>query len=159
MFLQQLVNAFTIGGIYALVGVGYTLVYGVLGLINFAHGSIYTWGAFFSFTLVKYLDIPFGWAFLLSMLLTGLLGLIVERIGYHPVRKSTTIIQIVSVFGVSIILDNVAMIIWGTSSKAFPALEISKMWEVGSVRISPIQLIIIGLALTIMVFLYILVFK
>ena len=159
MFLQQMVNAFTMGGIYALVGVGYTLVYGVLGLINFAHGSLYTWGAFFSFTLVTYLNVPFVWAFLISMILTGGLGVIVERTGYFPVRKSTTIIQIVSVFGVSIILDNVAMIIWGTSSRSFPTLEISRMWEVGRVRISPIQLLIMGLALVIMAFLYILVFK
>ncbi len=159
MFLQQLVNALAVGGVYSLVGVGYTLVYGVLGLINFAHGAIYTWGAFFSFTLVTYFHIPFGLAFLLSMLLTSILGVMVERTGYFPVRKSSTIIQIVSVFGISIILDNLAMIIWGTSSKALPALGISRMWNVGIVKISPIQLIIMGLALVIMVFLYILVFK
>lgn len=159
MFFQQLVNALTIGGVYALIGVGYTLVFGVLGLINFAHGSIYTWGAFIAFTLIVYLGIPFGWAFLLSMLLTALLGVVIERIGYYPMRKASLNCQIVSVLAISIILDNVAMKIWGTISRPFPTIKMSNVWNIGSIKISFLQLLIIGSALFLMLFLYILVYK
>lgn len=159
MVLQQLINAFTLGGVYALVGVGYTLVFGVLYLINFAHGSIYTWGAFFAFTLMTYAGLSFGWTFIVGMLLTALLGIVVERVGYYPVRKSPFMSQIVSVLAVSIILDNLAMLIWGSSARPVPAVKISETLVFGDVRISLLQMLIIGLAFLIMVFLYLLVYK
>jgi branched-chain amino acid transport system permease protein len=159
MFLQQVINSLTLGGVYALVAVGYTLVYGVLGLINFSHGSIYTWGAFFAFTLMAYCGFSFGLTFVLAMVLTSLLGLIIERLGYYPVRKSPVVSQIVSVVAVSIILDNLAMIIWGSSSLPFPAVNLPDVMSFGDIRISLLQCLIIGLAVSLMVFLYGLVYK
>ena len=106
MFLQQVINGLTLGAVYALVAVGYTLVYGVLGLINFAHGSIYTWGAFFAFTLLAYTGLPFPVAFLLAMAATALVGAIIKRMAYFPLRKSPLMSQIVAVLGISIVMDN-----------------------------------------------------
>lgn len=159
MFLQQVINSLTLGGVYALIAVGYTLVYGVLGLINFAHGSIYTWGAFIAFTLMTYGGLSFGWTFILTMALTAVLGLVIERLGYYPVRKSPLVSQIVSVLGVSIILDNLAMIIWGSASKPFPAVQMPTLLTIGNVNISMLQFLIMGLALLIMIFLYVLVYR
>ena len=88
MFLQQLINSITIGGVYSLVAVGYTLVYGVLSLTNFSHGAIYTWGGYFAFTVMAYMHLPFGAALAGSIILTAMLGFVVERVGYYPVRKS-----------------------------------------------------------------------
>lgn len=159
MFLQQAINGLTLGAVYALVAVGYTLVYGVLGLINFAHGSIYTWGAFFSFTLLAYTGIPFEMAFLLAMAATALVGVIVERTAYFPLRTSPLVSQIVSVLAVSIIMDNVAMLIWGSVPRPFPAVMGSQVWTLGSIRLSLLQCLIMGLAVFLMAVLFILVYK
>lgn len=159
MFLQQVINSITIGGVYSLVAVGYTLVYGVLGLINFSHGSIYTFGAFFAYTLMAKMGLPFGAAFVGSMLLTSMLGFVVERAGYYPVRKSPVISQIVSVVAVSIILDNAAMLIWGSASKSFPTVSLPKAFSIGTVNVSLMQVLIIALAFVIMLFLFFLVYK
>jgi len=88
VFWQQVVNGLTLGGVYALVAIGYTLVYGVLGVINFAHGSIYTLGAYLAFTAVVVLHLPFPLAFLFSLVLTALAGIVVERTGYFPLRNA-----------------------------------------------------------------------
>ena len=158
MFLQQAINGLTLGGVYALVAVGYTLVYGVMGLINFAHGSIYTWGAFFAFTLMVVFKLNFGLAFVLAMGATALLGILVERVAYWPLRKSPLVSQLVSVLAVSMIMDNLAMLIWGSVPRPFPSV-FESVWNIGGVRLSLLQGLIMGLAVTIMALLYVLIYK
>jgi branched-chain amino acid transport system permease protein len=159
VFWQQVINGLTIGGVYALVAVGYTLVYGVLGMINFAHGSIYTLGAYFAFTAVVMLHMPFWLAFLFALSLTALAGILVERTGYFPLRNASVETQIICIFGLSIVLDNAIRLIWGAQPRAFPADLFPNRFLVSGLVISPVQLIIIFFALAIMGLLYLLVYR
>jgi branched-chain amino acid transport system permease protein len=159
VFWQQVVNGLTLGGVYALVAIGYTLVYGVLGMINFAHGSIYTLGAYLAFTAVVVLHLPFPLAFLFSLVLTALAGIVVERTGYFPLRNASVETQIICIFGLSIVLDNTIMLVWGATPKAFPADLFPTHYQFGELILSPVQIIIILFALAIMGALYLLVYR
>jgi len=159
MFLQQLINSITLGGIYSLVAVGYTLVYGVLSLTNFSHGAIYTWGGYLAFTVMAYMHLPFAAALVGSIILTAMLGFVVERVGYYPMRKSPLESQMVGIVAISIILDNAAMLIYGSAAKPFPTIPVPKAFSIGSVEISLLQVLIILLALGIMSFLFLLVYR
>lgn len=159
MFISQVLNGLMIGGVYALVAIGYTLVYGVLGMINFAHGSIYTLGAYFAFTGVVFLHLPFPVAFLFSLICTAAAGIIVERTGYFPLRHATVENQIICIFGISIVLDNIIMLVWGTVPKAFPSDIIPDKILVAGVNIPTVQTLILSLAVLIMILLYLLVYR
>jgi branched-chain amino acid transport system permease protein len=159
MFLSQVLNGITIGGVYALVAIGYTLVYGVLGMINFAHGSIYTLGAYFAFTAIAYLHLPFPLAFLFSLVCTAAAGILVERTGYFPLRNASVENQIICIYGLSIVLDNIIMLVWGTVPKAFPSDIVPNKILVAGVQIAPLQFIILGMAILIMILLYLLVYR
>ena len=158
MFVQQVMNGLTIGGVYALVAVGYTLVYGVLGMINFAHGSVYTLGAYFAFTGVVLLNLPLPLAFLFSLVCTAFVGVLVERTGYFPLRRATVENQIICIYGLSIVLDNIIMLVWGTVPKAFPSNVIPAHIQVSGIQVAPLQILILGLAIVIMLLLYFLVY-
>jgi branched-chain amino acid transport system permease protein len=159
MFIQQVMNGLTIGGVYALVAIGYTLVYGVLGMINFAHGSIYTLGAYFAFTAVVYLNFPFPLAFLFSLICTAAAGILVERTGYFPLRNATVENQIICIYGLSIVLDNIIMLVWGTVPRAFPSDILPNRIILAGVTIAPLQILIFGLTVLIMLLLYTLVYR
>lgn len=119
MFINQLVNGLTIGSIYGLVGLGFALVYSVLGLINFAHGQIYMMGAFFGYSCVMLLGINFYLSIIIASLLCLALGLIIERFAYKPIRKYSTVTQMVSSLAIGIVLQNIAMLIWGSQTFSF----------------------------------------
>lgn len=120
-FAQQLVNGLTLGGVYALIALGYTLVYGVLQILNFAHGDVYMIGAFLGY----FVEIALGGPahsrvpvpvmifimFAVSIIGTGLLGMVIERFAYRPLRKSTRIAPLISALGVSILLQNAALLL------------------------------------------------
>lgn len=128
-FIQQLTIGLAIGGIYALVALGYTMVYGVLKLINFAHGDLFTLGAYLGFTLLvsfgltDRIGVGAGLAIcvVLVMGLSALAGHIMERAAYRPLRKSGRLSAVVSALGVSIFLQNAIMLIWGAKGLAYPA--------------------------------------
>jgi branched-chain amino acid transport system permease protein len=120
LFLQQLVNGLTIGGIYALIAVGYTMVYGVIQLINFAHGEIYMLGAFFAVTFIVGLGMPFYLAFVLAMLCGAVCGMLLDLIAYRPLRLSPRLACLITAIGMSIFLQNLAMLIWGSRPRPFP---------------------------------------
>jgi len=120
LFLQQLVNGLIIGGIYAMIAVGYTMIYGVIQLINFAHGEIYMLGAFFAVTFISFLGLPFFAAFLLSMICCAICGMFLDVLAYRPLRESPRLAALITAIGMSIFLQNLAMIIWGSRQKPFP---------------------------------------
>lgn len=129
VFIQQLTNGLAVGGIYALIALGYTMVYGVLKLINFAHGDLFALGAYLGFTLL----VSFGLtgligtapAILLCVLmvmgLSALMGYMLERTAYRPLRKSDRLSAVVSALGASIFFQNAIMLIWGGRYRAYPA--------------------------------------
>lgn len=111
-FLEQIMNGLVLGGIYALIAVGYTMVYGIIQLINFAHGEIFMFGAYFAFTLVTFLDIPFWIALPMSMILCAVLGMIIDVIAYRPLRDASRLSALITAIGMSIGLQNLAQLIW-----------------------------------------------
>src|SRR5690554_6127765 len=100
-FLQQAINGLSIGSIYALIALGYTMVYGIIKLINFAHGEIFMFGSYMGMIAITVLNLPFYVAFIFSMITTAVLGIIIERVAYKPLRKSSRIAALITAIGVS----------------------------------------------------------
>ena len=119
-FSQQLINALVLGGIYALIAVGYTMVYGIIELINFAHGEIFMLGAYLAFALVTVFGIPFWIAVPISMLLCAGIGMLMDLVAYRPLRNAPRLSALITAIGVSIGLQNLARIIWGARQRPFP---------------------------------------
>src|SRR5689334_1025859 len=164
-FLQQLVNGVTWGSVYALIALGYTMVYGILRLINFAHGDIYMLGAFVGLYASQWLhagESPTPLKALLvlltSMLLCALLGMLIERFAYKPVRKSPRLSALITAIGVSLLLENGGVLLFGASPRFFPQIIPSKNLDLGmGVVLSNQQLIVLTVSLTLMVLLRFLV--
>ena len=121
LLATQIVNALTLGGIYALIAVGYTMVYGIIKLINFAHGEIYMMGAFTGILLVG-VGVPFFLALPASMVLCALLGIFIDRLAYRPLRTAPRLSALITAIGVSLFLQNLAMLMWSASERPFPDL-------------------------------------
>jgi branched-chain amino acid transport system permease protein len=155
LFLQQLVNGLVIGGIYAMIAVGYTMIYGVIQLINFAHGEIYALGAFFCLTFIAFLGLPFYLALLLSMACCAVCGMLLDIVAYRPLRLSPRLAALITAIGMSIFLQNLIMIIWGSRPKPFPHGSLPGYFEktaltLGGVNLSWFHLFIFGLTLFMM---------
>jgi len=119
VFWQQLVNWINLGAMYALLAIGYTMVYGIVKLINFAHGEIFMTGAFFTWWFMTAYSIPFPVASLMGIMLATLLGVGIERIAYRPLRDAPRFAVVISVLGMSIFLQNMARIVWGAEFQVF----------------------------------------
>jgi branched-chain amino acid transport system permease protein len=157
-FLQQLINGIAWGSIYALIALGYTMVYGVLRLINFAHGDVYMVGAFAGFYAVRWLNMGeeptlFGAVvvFLFSMLVCALLGFVIERGAYKPLRKAPRLTALITAIGVSLFLENAGQLIFGADPKFFPQI-ITKQDVIssGGIILTNQQLIVIAVSLFLM---------
>jgi branched-chain amino acid transport system permease protein len=158
-FLQQLINGVAWGSIYALIALGYTMVYGVLRLINFAHGDVYMVGAFAGFYAVRWLNMGeeptlFGAVivFLFSMLVCALLGFVIERGAYKPLRKAPRLTALITAIGVSLFLENAGQLIFGADPKFFPQI-ITKQDVIssGGIILTNQQLIVVAVSLFLMV--------
>lgn len=158
MLLQQLMNGLLLGAIYALVALGYTLSYGVLKLINFAHGDIFMVGAFVAYTVSMWSRLPFLATFLLAMAGAALVGVLVERFAYRPLRKANRSTQLISTLGMSIVLQNLAMLIWGSHTLRFPTVLPTSTFNLGPATVSTIQILVVGVALLLMVALRLLIY-
>jgi len=163
---QQVVNGLTVGSIYALVALGYTMVYGVLKMINFAHGDLFALGAYLALTLFGVTTAASsgsGWLALLVVALAvalavGVAGLAAERIAYRPLRHAGRLPPLVSALGVSVFLQNGIMLVWGARPRAFQHnLSLEAGLTLFGVRISAMQIIILVFALLLMVALYLFV--
>src|SRR3546814_7253781 len=156
ILIQQLINGITVGSVYALVALGYTMVYGIIGLINFAHGDVVMVGAMVATTLVAaFLGADPGstsaWlavtgALLLAIPLCMALGWIAERFAYRPLRRAPRLAARITAIGVSIIIQNVAMMVWGRNYLSFPHIIEPNIFQLGGARISLMQIIKIGKA-------------
>ena len=128
-FFQQLTNGLAVGGIYALIALGYTMVYGVLRLINFAHGDLFTLGAYLGFTLLVSFNLQgymgglavAGVLVVMVMGLVALAGYLLERVAYRPLRRANRLAAVVSALGASIFFSNAIMLVWGARIKVYPA--------------------------------------
>jgi branched-chain amino acid transport system permease protein len=161
MLIQQLVNALTLGAIYSLIALGYTLVYGILAMINFAHSEVLMLGSFFALGLVSIAPAAFGTGtlgligmFAAGMLGAGLLNVIVERLAYRPLRDISRLAPLISAIGVSIILQNAVFLWVSTQSLTFPQPIVIRQLAIGGATISSLQLVILGAALGLMILLH-----
>ena len=151
-FLQQALNALQLGSIYALIALGYTMVYGILTMINFAHGDLFMVGAFFCFLIATFLKLPFVPTLLLSMFGVALLGVAIERVAYRPLRQAPRVSAVITALGVGILLESVMLVIF-PYPHSVPRLLSNVAWTVGGVTISLLQIIIICLSLGLMLLL------
>lgn len=151
LFIQQLLNGLSLGSIYALVALGYTMVYGTIKLINFAHGDIYMMGAFFGFYVINVLHLNLWLSLILSMVFCAILGVIIERIAYKPLRGATRVAVLITAIGVSYLLENIMSFFFGAEVKAFPSPMSTATYTLfGSVTISAKQLLIFTITITLM---------
>jgi branched-chain amino acid transport system permease protein len=159
MIFPQLINGITLGGIYALIALGYTMVYGVLLMINFAHSEIFMAGAFSGFFLLIFsskfslqnnLIGQLLFAFLISACLTGILGVLIERLAYKPLRRANRLTPLISAIGVSIFLQNLFMLMVSPQAKPFPEIFPIKNLEFGSIAINSLQIFIISISIILM---------
>ncbi len=167
MLLQQLVNGLTLGSVYALIALGYTMVYGIIELINFAHGEIYMLGAYmgivtFGFLTTLHLTSANSGATLLLMIVSAMLfcgacGITIERLAYRPLRSAPRLSPLISALGVSIFLQNFVMLAQGPRDKGFPHLFIHGGIDFPGGRISAIQIFIMVTSVLMMVGLQLLV--
>ena len=151
--LQQLVNAVQLGSIYALIALGYSMVYGVLFMVNFAHGDVFMVGAFIAFFAATLLKLPFVPTLLLSMLGTALLGVTIERVAYRPLRDAPKLSVVITALGVGLFLEYITLASLGPWRRTLPPLLPEQVYEIQGVRISALQLIIIGVSIGLMVLL------
>src|SRR5688572_1148117 len=154
---QQLVNGLTLGAVYALIALGYTMVYGVLRLINFAHGDVYMVGAFVGLSLSSRFGFAFagsvpGFAviFILTLVISAILGMLIERLAYRPLRQAPRITALITAIGVSLLLEALAMLIWGAAPQFFPTLFPLPTVQVGPLELNQKYLLILGVSVVLM---------
>lgn len=122
-FMQQMVNGFSLGSMYALIAIGYTMVYGVLRLINFAHGDIMMVGAFLAYAFISIFNLPFAFAVLLSVVISALVGILTDKIAYKPLREAPRISLLITAIGISFFLENAFTVFAGGIPRPFPVPE------------------------------------
>ena len=169
MFLQQIVNGLTVGGVYALIALGYTMVYGVLELINFAHGEIYMLGAYLGIIFIGIFTVLglTQYSLLLALFLTLILsvffcsayGFTIEKLAYKPLRKAPRLSPLISAIGVSIFLQNYVMLTQGATDKVFPHILKTVKIEIFNVTMTSLQVFIIFTSLILMVMLHLYIMK
>lgn len=153
MILQIIVNGLTMGCVYALIALGYSMVYGSLRFINFAHGDVYMWGACFGLIFARMGNIPFLAALVLTMVCTGLLGVTVEFLAYRRLRNVPRVVVTASALGASIVLSNLARVIVGAETYSVPAFFETKYFTVGGLVLNSLQFVLLGCSIVLMIFL------
>ena len=157
--LQQIINALSLGSIYALLALGYSMVYGIINLINFAHGDIYMLGAFFAYYVINAWHFNFITALLSAMIVGAVSGVVIEYFAYRPLRKSPRIAVLITAIGVSFLLENGMSYFVGSNARSFPQVIEQVNYVFGGVQISNIQILILVTALILMVSLQLIIKK
>ncbi|MBS4172649.1 branched-chain amino acid ABC transporter permease [Bacillus sp. FJAT-49736] len=159
-FIQQLVNGISLGSIYALIALGYTMVYGIVKLINFAHGDVFMVGSFIGFYSITFLHLGFFPALLLSMLVCAIFGMLIERIAYKPLRNATRIAALITAIGVSLLIEYGMIYIRGPQPDAYPVNVLSnKTFDIYGVSISSQSILILVTSIVLMILLQFIVHK
>ena len=139
VFLSNLVNGISLGSIYAIIALGYTMVYGIAKMLNFAHGDIIMVGAYIIFCAAQYWNMPLPVSLLIAMVVCTALGITIEKLAYKPLRQATSLAVLITAIGMSYLLQNTALLIWGANPKVFP-----DMIDTGSLSLFGGQLLIKG---------------
>jgi branched-chain amino acid transport system permease protein len=170
VLLQQLINGLSLGGIYALIALGYTMVYGIIELINFAHGDVYTLGTFFSLAILGLLGVsaelhglPLVGVVLVTvlsaMVLCGIVGVLIERLAYRRLRNAPRLAPLITAIGVSFILQNLMQLWRGPSPVPFPDVIPNPTFHLGGVEIATKQILVVALAVVMMIGLQLFIYR
>ena len=151
--LQQLINGISLGSIYALIALGYTMVYGIIKLINFAHGDIYMVGAYVAFFATTVLKLSFFPALLLSMVVAAIVGVVIEKLAYRPLRYAPRIAILITAIGVSLLLEYGGILLVSPQPRTFPAIFQAEVYTFGNIVVNSQQILILAVALSLMVIL------
>ena len=152
IFLDHLINGLSLGSIYAIIALGYTMVYGIAKMLNFAHGDVIMIGAYIAFCGLQYWGIPPVLAILLAMVFCTVLGVTIEGFAYRPLRQATSLAVLITAIGMSYLLQNIALMIWGANPKSFPTTFINgSNFRLGQLNISSATLFTIAANVIIMV--------
>lgn len=149
-FLQQLINGLSLGSIYALIALGYTMIYGIIKLINFAHGDIYMLGAYFGFFATTMLGLGFVPSILFAMVAAAVAGIIIERIAYRPMRKAPRIAILITAIGVSFFLEYSMVLLVTPQPRTFPAVFAATVYHLGPLVVNSQQIVILVSAVVLM---------
>ena len=149
-FLNHLINGISLGSIYAIIALGYTMVYGIAKMLNFAHGDVIMVGGYVSFCVMFYLDLPAWLAVLAAAAVCTVLGILIEGLAYRPLREATSLAVLITAIGVSYLLQNAALLIWGASGKSYTPV-ISGQLPLSGVNVSYLTLLTIAACVVIMV--------
>jgi branched-chain amino acid transport system permease protein len=168
-FIQQTINGLTLGGIYALIALGYTMVYGIIQLINFAHGEFFAAGGYMGVILLSYLAgagylethpwMCLGASMALSMIYCSFLAMAVEKVAYKPLRKASRLAVLLSALGMSIFLQNGLMLTQGVYDLPYPASFAQGRFDFGNITVSYLQIVILAVTVGLLILLNLLVFK
>ena len=150
-FLSYLLTGISLGSVYAIIALGYTMVYGIAKMLNFAHGDVIMVGAYFVFIGMNQLGIPAILSVLIAMVLCTFLGMAIERVAYKPLRGASSLAVLITAIGVSYLLQNMALIIWGSTPKSFPSVVSFPKITIGDLSISGETIVTIMVAALIMI--------
>lgn len=158
---QQIINGISLGSIYALIALGYTMVYGIIKLINFAHSDIYMLGAFIGYFSMTTLKLGFIPSLLLSMVFCTIVGVVIEKVAYKSLRHATRIAVLITAIGVSLFIEYTTMAIAGANVRSYPPQTglLTKSFMIGNINISMQQIIILGITIILMILLQFIVKK
>lgn len=161
VFIEQLINGLSLGSIYALIALGYTMVYGIMKLINFAHGDIYMVGAFTGFFASTFLHFGFIQSLLIAMFVSMILGVSIERIAYKPLRGKSKISILITAIGVSLLLENGGIILFTPRTRTYPQIFEQHMYSFfnGYITISNQQILIFAVSIIMMVGLQLIIYR
>ncbi|WP_017756709.1 branched-chain amino acid ABC transporter permease [Calidifontibacillus oryziterrae] len=152
-WIQQIINGISLGSIYALIALGYTMVYGIIKLINFAHGDVFMIGAFIGFYAIAGWGLDFFSALLLSMAVCAVFGVLIERIAYKRLRNATRIAALITAIGVSLLIEYVMIYIRGAQPEAYPSVFSNKSFDFFGAQVSSQSLLILSVSIILMIIL------
>ena len=151
-FLSYLISGISLGSVYAIIALGYTMVYGIAKMLNFAHGDVIMVGGYISFCAMSYLNLPSWVAVLLAMLVCTVLGIVIEGLAYKPLRSAPSLAVLITAIGVSYFLQNTALLIWKAAPKVYPpVVEGSMSLFDGALSVPYVSLLTMGACIVIMI--------
>lgn len=159
IFMQQLINGLSLGSIYALLALGYTMIYGIVKIIHFAHGDVYMLGAFFGYYTINVWHFNFIMALFGSMIFCALVGMLIEFVAYRPLRHSSRITVLITAIGVSYFLENGMSFLFSGDTRDFPQVIKQVNYEWFGIRVSNVQLLIFATTIILMIILQLIVKK
>ena len=160
LLAQQLINGISLGSLYGLIAIGYTMVYGIIRLINFAHGDVMMMGCYFAFFGIMMFSLPWWASFFVAVILTAALGVLIDRGAYRPVRNAPRISALITAIGVSFFLENLGLVVFGGRPKGFQVPEMfTGIYDVGGVRVLELHLWIPLITLAVLAAILLIIFR